>query len=217
MKLLEVSEMEPKEVSQTYSQYQKQLEGMAKCQLIKQLGSPGVFGAAYQSPTDPKIAVKTYQLTPEYPDYQWDAYTQWLIQTMNRSHNPYFPRVHDVQIFVCAPGRGRRRVMYGVVHMEKLEPLDDNDFGQYYPFNDRDYLIKNPRQFSYPMGVYTQHFMRQARAKDPALYDAVSLIHRLADNHSFQLDTHGDNVMWRMEPGLGGSDRQLVFTDPLAW
>ena len=203
-------DIEPlKHVKPTYNQYREQLNTMAACNMIKQLGEPGVFGVAYASPNDPRLAVKTYKMNAKYPDYQWDAYTQYLMQVMNRKHNPYFPKIYDVQIFACTSGRGRPK-MYGVVHMEKLYPIG-KDYRKFYPFNDPEYDLSDPDQFNDPDRMF--FLLKILRGKDPALYDTINLIHRLADNHSFTLDTHEANVMWRGT----GPDRHLVFTDPLAW
>lgn len=222
MKLIEIADDSldlepPKPVKQTYAQYKHQL-GMAaapECRLIKQLGRPGRFGVVYQSPSDPNIAVKTYRLAAKYPNYEWDAYTQWLIQVMNRN-NPFFPKIHDVQLFVCGDAK-KSKEMYGVVHLEKLEHLKKKVYANLYPFNDPDYAIKDPDEWSPDRkpstAIFMHHFLDTARYKDPALYDALRLIYRLANDHSFDIDTHDENIMWRK----AGDGYHMVFTDPIAW
>lgn len=170
---------------------------------VRKTGQAGKIGYNEPSPVD---------------DPSKDAYLSYIKMVVeDKSQNPYFPRVHNVQTFRAPNGD-----IYYNVDLEKLLPFRTEKIYDNEALTDslRERMFKfddtNPND---DFGGYSlsQQMMYACEAdtnriRDPKLLDAVQKINSLIEKSDHHWDMGSANMMWR----LTGNMPQIVLTDPVA-
>ena len=232
MKLYELINFEPKQSSQDRVNYSQKVRAKTNA---KSLGA-GAFGAAYDINSNKRLnqvtkigRVGKFNALYDIVDAKTvdeDGYLIYLKEVyelqQGGTHNPYFPRIHDLTIRQNPDGT----MMYRV-NLEKLYPLytpkliDNEDlmkslcngmFNLDYELPDNFSVTELIAKKLNICGKYNGKAIR-----DPNLNQALTIIHRLIQEGNtnggrLSLDLHGGNIMWR----ITGTMPQLVLLDPIA-
>jgi hypothetical protein len=161
-----------------------------KAQHQKQLGA-GCFGSVWGAEGTDYVTKVTF-------GNDW-GYLRYLEMIQTAPNNPYFPRIHHVDVYLDSEGE--------TIMVIKLERLDHRWESWGTAFNDdyEQYRVQAREINRHARGIETYDWIED----NADLHQALGLIQRAHKSSQCSLDLHGGNFMMR--------GHQLVITDPLGF
>lgn len=167
-------------VEQSMQVYEKSLRDAG----FKVIGS-GAFATVYKHPSNKDLVVKVGEMNGYGSGGSNDPYIEYVKQAAKYPDNPWFPKIHSVEI--CTP-RYRHNKRYFVVVLERLTASDRPTF-------EMRELLSRPR----PTLIELKASLRP---------DFVCMLEVLQSMFKrFDRDLHAGNILFR--------DKQPVISDPV--
>lgn len=180
---------------------------------LKRLGS-GLYAKVFQHPTNPKRVIKL-----AYCEYkpQDDPYLDYLsaIKAKGMKTNPWFPKIHSLEIYRHKDEEYSEHEYYYIVEMEKLVKYHTNKIKK----KDKEEFFNSVGIIDYDDVRFYSNYRKNYRNSDTAptnkyFCNLTSILSDLFDLYGD--DLHANNIMWRVKERNSKKKIQLVVTDPVA-